>query len=161
MSTIRYEDTVEGRIIAYFDFIFITAKNFLRPYVDAYGFDLQMEAQDITQYVAEKTLASDAFGEMLGANFFKVSTENACKNFLESLVYEAKKGQNWGGSTSWTTSIDRSGWLDFTASVRKLPNSQRMAVFERYLGYEMGDLSGSETGSRSGFMRARKTLTAA
>lgn len=159
MDRIDYtEDTVESRILAYFDFTFVTAINFLRPYANAHGFDLQQEAMDIAQDVAAKTLASDAYGDSLGPNWFKTTAENLCKNFLRNRTYDHDQHERWGNSVSWESHPEQDGWIDLTAIIRNLGASQRMAIYEAYCGYKAGELSGSARGSWGGMDRARVNL---
>lgn len=154
------EDTVEGRILAYFDFIFVTAQNYLRGYQHVYGLDLRADAQDIAQEVARKTLAGDAYGPSLGTEYFKTVTINLCINLLRSKKNELAKTERAGSQMVFIEKTERAGWIDLAKMVSELPEKQRMAVAEKYFGYPSGELSGSPSGSKMALGRARKTLKA-
>lgn len=154
----NYEDSIEYRVLTYFNYIFVTAQNYLRAYSDAYGFDLQMESQDMAQLVVEKVLTSDAYGPSLGEQFFKRVTQNACNDFIDARRNDAIKGERWGQAMQWEFNPERSGWLDLTETIRGLGESQRAAIYESYCGYKAGELTGSARASWSGMERARRNL---
>jgi DNA-directed RNA polymerase specialized sigma24 family protein len=152
------EDSVEARTLAYFDFTYATAFNFLKNYANAYGFDARVEAQDIAQEVAFKTINGDAYGPSLGASYFKVSAENLCKNFLKARTNDTIKGAAWGSNVSWVEQPEQAGYLDLWEAVKRLSKAQQIAVMERYYGYPDGTLSGTK-GTAMALMRARAKIT--
>lgn len=159
MDTLEaYEDTVEGRVIAYFDFMYSTAYNYLIKYHHAYGFDVEMEAQDLVQDAVRRILESDAYGLTLGAGYFRTVITNACADFIKGKRSEAMKHNNIGLQATHIERTERAGWIALTEAVRALPEPERLAVAERYLGYRQGELSGSQSRSSHALKRARKKL---
>lgn len=162
METVAYEDTLEGRIVAYLDFMFAIACKHLSKYQAAYGLDVQSDAQDLVQEAVRRTLeASNINARKLGATYFRTVIENLCTNFVRDKKNENTKAHNYGVMTSRVERTEQAGYLALREAVRGLSEPQRLAVVERYLGYKVGELTGSHSKSSHAIKLARKNVAAA
>lgn len=153
------EDTVEYRVIAYMDFIYVTACTFLRQNAKGYGLDLIATAQDMAQSVALSTLDSkDVYAPALGASWFKTATENKCRDFLEGSRNERKRANQWGESNAVNSEHNLEGYYDLSAAIRTLPEAQRWAIADRYFEEGLLPEYSNPNATRQNLHRARKGL---
>lgn len=157
-----YENSLEYRLTAYLDLMFARAIGFLSAYKGGLVHDVRSDAQDVIQTAAEQIIAAEPYAPSLGAGYFSLAAENACKNLIRKRAAERKRQEriekaHQEESIPSPESI-AAGYQALAEQIRGLPEVQRLAVAERFMGFKPGELTGTAGRTRQGIARARKAL---